>query len=64
MFTRNELTKLGFIPKTKYKMGQAFPVGFNLPKQVTDVEFKKIPLYIQVRYAYTSENGIHPLVWG
>lgn len=61
MFTRNELAKRGFIPKQKYKMGQVFPEGFTLPKQVTDKEFKNIPLYIQIRYAYVSANGIHPL---
>jgi hypothetical protein len=59
MFTRNELTSLGFVPKTKYKMGQPFPEDFSLPKEITNEMFKKIPLYIQIRYSYTPVNNIH-----
>ena len=62
MFTRNDLAASGFIPKSHYKLGHPFPEGFNLPKEVTDDEFKKIPLYIQVRYSYESTNGSHYLV--
>lgn len=61
MFTVNELKELGFFPKTKYKWGQALPKNFSLPKEITNEQFKKIPLYIQVRYEYSPQNGMHKL---
>lgn len=61
MFTRNELENRGFFPKSKYKWGAAFPKDFQLPKVITNEEFKKIPLYVQVRYEYAPKDGVHRL---
>lgn len=61
MFTRHELENLGFFPKSKYKWGAVFPKEFKLPEEITNDQFKKIPLYVQVRYEYTPKNGIHKI---
>ncbi|NCQ51907.1 hypothetical protein GW796_08445 [archaeon] len=61
MFTRHELAEFGFIPKSHYKLGHPFPEGFSLPKSITNEMFKKIPLYIQIRYSYTPIEGVHTL---
>lgn len=61
LYTKEELKAKGFFPKTKYNWGAAFPKGFNLPKQITHDDFKKIPLYVKVRYEYYATEGIHKL---
>lgn len=61
MLTVQQLAQYGFIPKTGYKMGKLFPEGFQLPKEVNNNLWKKLPLFIQVRYAYTPVNDVHTL---
>jgi hypothetical protein len=59
MLTIKQLVQYGLIPKTGYKMGKSFPEGFELPKEVSNNLWKKLPLFIQVRYEYTPVNGSH-----
>lgn len=59
MLNRNELIQLGMIPKTNYKMNQAFPKDFVRPEFVSNEVFKKLPLYIQVGYMTECVNGRH-----
>ena len=61
MYNLNELKTLGFIPPRGYKLGQPFPVDFKLPRFISTVDFKKIPLYIQVRYETEMVNVLHEL---
>lgn len=61
MFTVNELKEKGFFPKTHYSWGSVFPQGFKLPEEITNDEFKRIPLYVKVRYEYYATNGVHKL---
>ena len=56
-----ELVQNKLIPATGYKLGKAFPKGFQLPKEVNNNLWKKLPLFIQVRYSYTPVNDIHTL---
>ncbi len=57
MFNTKQLRELGFIPGSNYKLGQAFPKNFELPLSVTPSDWKKLPLYIQVRYEYSNPFG-------
>lgn len=59
IFTKTELRDLGFIPQTKYELGKKFPDGFELPQSVKNEDFKNLPLYIQVRYEYSSNGQVH-----
>jgi hypothetical protein len=59
MITIPQLVSLNLIPKTGYKMGRAFPSGFKPVSSVSNEIWKKLPLYIQVRYEYTPVNGNH-----
>jgi hypothetical protein len=61
MYNLNELKTLGFIPRSGYKLDRAFPVDFKLPQFISTVGFKKIPLYIQVRYETEVVNAFHEL---
>lgn len=61
MFNKNELAELGFIPKSKYKLGKAFPSDFKLPQSVPHEQWRKLPLYIKVRYSLYEVEGIHNL---
>jgi len=63
MFTPQELSKLGFIPQTKYKQGLAVSTGINAPQEITEEIFRNIPLHIQIRYSPSSNNGIHQLAY-
>jgi hypothetical protein len=54
-----QLASLNLIPKTGYKMGKAFPVGFKPAASVSNDVWKKLPLFIQVRYEYTPVNDNH-----
>lgn len=54
-----QLVSLNLIPKTGYKMGKSFPAGFKPAVSVSNDIWKKLPLFIQVRYEYNPVNGSH-----
>ena len=56
-----QLVKFQVIPASDYKMGRAFPAGFNPVSSVTNELWKKLPLYIQVQYEYHPVDGKHKL---
>ena len=56
-----QLVKFQVIPAKGYKMGQAFPEDFKPVTYVSNELWKKLPLYIQVRYEYTPVDGNHKL---
>jgi hypothetical protein len=61
ILTTNELKSLNFIPNSNYKMGRAFPPEFKLPRFATIDVYKKLPLFIQVRYETSVKLGVHAL---
>lgn len=61
MLIRNELIELGFIPKTNYTMGRAFPPGWKLPETIPTNVWKKLPLYINIRYNSIPVDNMHKL---
>lgn len=62
MLTHFQLRELGFIPKTSYTVGRAFPEGFLLPETCDNATFKKLPLFINIRYTFPADgNNIHHL---
>lgn len=61
IYNLNELKQLGFIPAKGYKLGHAFPQGFKLPVSITHESFKRLHLYIQVRYELDQVDGKHNL---
>jgi hypothetical protein len=61
MLNQNELSEMGFIPMSHYKIERAFPPEWKLPLNVKSSIYKKLPLYIQVRYEDSHTNSLHSL---
>lgn len=61
MIAVNDLKRQGAIP-TNWKAGTN-PYNYNLTPaaSVTNVQWKSLPLVLQVLYAYTPVDGIHAL---
>lgn len=61
MMSWNELRDKGFIPRTNYRQWGVFPRGFELPKSCFNSDWKRLPLYIQVRYTTDQVANSHIL---